>query len=160
MRLRWLTVVVVLVFAVPWLWIERDMLPNPMLWILRVRNQVPEFRITLAVTPDPPTSDDTLILRAQVSDTDGHGVDSAQVELQAFVPGSQEAMRRVSMHALGQGDYVGRIHLAEAADWAVDVVVEKGWHNVRQRHSITVRPSWAGHPGDDGENDSDDSNDE
>jgi hypothetical protein len=31
---------------------------------------------------------------------------------------------------------------------------------VRQRHSITVRPSWAGHPGDDGENDSDDSNDE
>ena len=156
MRLRWLTVVAVLVFVVPWLWIERATLPNPMLWILRARNQVPEFRITLAVTPDTPTSDDTIVLRAHVSDADGQAVDSAQVELQAFVPGSQDAMRRVPMRALGQGDYVGRIHLGEAADWAMDVVAEKGWHSVRQRHSITVQPSRAAHPGDDGENDSND----
>jgi nitrogen fixation protein FixH len=135
---------------------ERATLPNPMLWILRARNQVPEFRITLAISPDTPTSDDTIVLRAHVSDADGQAVDSAQVELQAFVPGSQDAMRRVPMRALGQGDYVGSIHLGEAADWAMDVVAEKGWHSVRQRHSITVQPSRAAHPGDDGENDSND----
>lgn len=156
MRLRWLTFLVVLGLFVPWLLTHSGAAPNPMLWILRVRNQVPEYRIALAINPNPPTCDDTIVFRAHVSDSDGHPVELAQVELQAFVPGGQLAMRRVPMRALGKGDYEARTQLAEAAEWAVDVVAEKGWHSARQRHTVSVQPAMMDRPGNGGDNDSDD----
>ena len=156
MRLRWLAVIVFLTLAFPWLWSHRSAAPNPMTWILRVRNQIPEYRIALAVSPNPPASNDTIIFRANVSDSDGRPVDGAHVELQAFVPGGQQSMRRVPMHELGKGDYEARTQLAEATEWTVDVVVERGWHGARQRHAISVQPEMTTHPGDGDDSDTDD----